>query len=566
MIALKKLQFFLCAGCLIITGCQNPAQSTGPFTGQAAEVAALISKQALIPPIQELSADRYEGRGTASAGGLLTRTYLTGQLQAMGYQPAAADGSWEQPFDVIGINAAVPERWSFIKGDRQLVLNRWDQFVVSSGVQQESARVTDAELVFAGYAIQAPEYDWDDFKSPDGEDNSLTGKVLLIVNNDPDWDPELFAGDTRLYYGRWDYKYASAARQGAAGAIIIHTAASAGYPWQVVQTGWTGVQFELPDEGEPRVQLTGWVTEDSARQLVEMSGLNLDELLAAAKQRDFRPVPLGITTSLVLENSMSQARTANVLGILEGSDPVLKDEVVIYTAHYDHLGIGEPDDTGDRIYNGARDNGVGVSQALAIASSFAALDERPRRSVMFLFVAAEEQGLLGSEYFAGHPTIEPGKIAANINFDSGNIWGETRDVTLIGMGKSSLDKVALAVTGHQGRVLKQDQFPHRGSFYRSDQFNLAKIGVPALYFKSGTDFVGRPEGWGREQIEIHEAVKYHQPSDELDDSWAFEGMVDDALLGFWAGWMIANADEMPVWNPGDEFEAARLRAIAEVSK
>jgi Zn-dependent M28 family amino/carboxypeptidase len=255
--------------------------------------------------------------------------------------------------------------------------------------------------------------------------------------------------------------------------------------------------------------------------------------------------------------------TANVLGLLPGRDPKLADEAVVYTAHHDHLGIGEAKD-GDAIYNGALDNGAGMAQVLAIARAFTALPERPRRSVLFLFVAAEEQGLLGSEDYAAHPTFPPGKIAANINYDGGNIWGKTRDVTLIGMGKSSLDRVAQAVAAAQGRKLEPDQFPDKGYFYRSDQFNFAKIGVPALYFDTGTDFVGRPAGWGRKTLDAWTEVHYHQPSDEVTADWNFEGMIQDARLGFFAGLLITEADKLPAWNPGDEFEAARLKALSAV--
>jgi len=553
---------------LAAVGCQNadtpaPADTAAtqePFTEPAQQAAAVITGDLLAGFVKEISDDTFEGRGTASPGDERARAWLVARLEAMGFRPAAPDGGWQQHFDVVGINAQVPEIWTFSGPQGDLQLKRWDQFVVSSGVQSESSDIRDAEVVFVGYGIQAPEYDWDDFK-----DQDLTGKVLLIVNNDPDWDPELFAGTTRLYYGRWDYKYASAARQGAAGAIIIHTTPSAGYLWQVVQTSWTSEQFELPDEGQPRVQVAGWVTEAAARALVGLAGRDLDALVEAAKHRDFKPVPLGIRTSLTLVNRLNHASTANVMGIMEGGDPGLRDEVVIYSAHHDHLGIGEPDASGDRIYNGALDNGAGIAQVLSIARAFKALPEPPRRSIMILLVAAEEQGLLGSKYFARHPTVPAGKIAANINYDTGNMWGRTRDVILIGMGKSSLDDVAQQVVQWQGRVVTPDQFPDRGSYYRSDQFSFAHIGVPALYFRTGTDFVDRPPGWGREQIEQYEAVRYHQPGDELDDSWAWEGMIDNAQLGFWAGLIVANADEMPAWIPGDEFEAARRQAIAEVA-
>jgi Zn-dependent M28 family amino/carboxypeptidase len=386
-----------------------------------------------------------------------------------------------------------------------------------------------------------------------------------MLNNDPDWDDKLFEGKRRLYYGRWTYKYESAAEQGAAGAIIIHTTPSAGYPWQVVQSSWTGPQFELPAEGEPRSQVKSWVTEDAARQLLKLAGQDLDALVKSARSRDFKPVPLGVTTSLTLTNKVEKVQTANVGGVLRGSDPKLKDEVVIYTAHHDHLGIGEPVD-GDNIYNGAVDNAAGVAQILAIARAYAELPQPPRRSVLFLFVAAEEQGLLGSEYYAKHPSFHPGKIAANINYDGGNYLGRGLELAYIGLGKSSLDSLVKGLAAQQGRTVVGDQFPDRGFFYRSDQFNFAKIGVPALYLDTGTKYRDRPAEWGVQKAEEFEEKHYHQPSDELRDDWNYEGMIEDARIGFFSGVLIANGDKMPTWNPGDEFEAARKAALAEAAQ
>ena len=523
----------------------------------AAEQASLqITDPYMREIIVEISDDSYEGRGPGTRGDVKARNYLVKRMQELDLEPGAADGSFEQPFDLVSVNAQQPESWTFAGHGQSLTLKQWDQFIVGSGVQEERAVIKDAELVFVGYAMQAPEYDWDDFKGVD-----LSGKVLLIMNNDPDWDPELFGGETRLWYGRWDYKYLSAAKQGAAGAIIIHTSPSAGYPFQVVQTSWTGPQFELPAGDEPRAQMNGWVTEDTARELVAMAGHDLDELREAAYNRDFEPVPLGITTSLEMDIEIERVQSANLLGLIPGNDPVLKDEVVIYTAHHDHLGIGTPGDDGDAIYNGAFDNATGVAQVLAIARAIKALPEPPRRSVLVNLVGAEEQGLLGSEYYASNPTFEPGRIAANINYDGGNIWGHTHDVTFIGLGKSTIDEIATLVAEEQGRVVKPDQFADKGYFYRSDQFSFAKIGVPAMYLDEGTDFVDRPPEWGREQKDNYTQVHYHQPSDEYDPSWNLEGMIQDALLGYWTGLAIANADEMPTWVPGDEFEAARLKAI-----
>ncbi len=560
--------------CVLLTACsaeQAPQEATAVDTAAAtssvvieaaggnpnAEQASLeITGDYMRGIVAEISSDSYEGRGPGSRGDAAARQYLARRMEELGLEPGAEDGSWEQAFDLVGINAAQPATWTFDGHGKSLTLKQWDQFIVSSGVQEPRAGFDDAEIVFVGYGIQAPEYDWDDYKGMD-----LKGKVLLMMNNDPDWDPELFGGETRLWYGRWDYKYLSAARQGAIGAIIIHTSPSAGYPWQVVQTSWTGVQFELPAGDEPRSQVNAWLTEDTARDLVAMAGLDLDALREAAYNRDFEPVPLGVSTSLAMDVDIQRVQSANVLGLIPGSDPLLKDEVVVYTAHHDHLGIGTPNEDGDAIYNGALDNATGVAQVMAIAKAIKALPEAPRRSILINLVGAEEQGLLGSEYYAANPTFPPGKIAANLNYDGGNIWGHTHDVTFVGLGKSTVDEIVKLVAGEQGRVVKPDQFADKGYFYRSDQFSFAKIGVPAMYLDTGTDFVDRPPEWGREQQEHYTEVNYHQPSDEYSPSWTFDGMVDDALLGFWTGLAIANADEKPTWNPGDEFEAARIEAL-----
>ena len=293
-----------------------------------------------------------------------------------------------------------------------------------------------------------------------------------------------------------------------------------------------------------------------------MAGLDLDELRESAYSRDFEPVLLGVTTSVDMDVEIESVRTANVIGLIPGSDPVLKDEVVIYSAHHDHLGIGPPNDDGDTIYNGAMDNAAGVAQVIAMARAFKALPKAPRRTIMLCLVVEEEQGLLGSQWFAANPTFRPGKIAANLNYDGGNIWGITHDLTYIGFGKTSIDEIVELYAGEQDRIVKPDQFADRGYFYRSDQFSFAKIGVPAAYLEPGTDFVDRPPGWGKEQSDVYTDNDYHQPSDEYDPNWNLDGMIQDALVGFWTGLAIANADEMPTWNEGDEFEAVRLEALA----
>jgi Zn-dependent M28 family amino/carboxypeptidase len=535
-----------------------PRQAEPASMPGAAQAARQITQETLEAPVRFLADDLVEGRGPATRGDKLARLYLASQLEQMGYAPGGPGGAWEQPFEIFGVKAKMPDAWPFRAGGETVSLRRWDDYIASSGVQGERAAVEGAELVFVGYGIQAPEYRWDDYKGAD-----LKGKVLVMMNNDPDWDPDLFAGKTRLYYGRWTYKYEIAARQGAAGAIIIHTTPSAGYPWQVVQTSWSGENFSLPASGEPRIQISAWATEEAVRRLLAAAGKDLDKLVAQARSRDFRPVPLGITTSLTLENQVAHSQTANVAGLLRGSDPALRDEVVVYSAHHDHFGIGTPDKSGDRIYHGANDNASGCAQLLAIAKAFAALPARPRRSVLFLFVGVEEQGLLGSEYYAKHPSFPAGKIAANINYDEGDIWGRTTDLTSVAFGKSAtLDHLVEALAAKQGRKVVADPFPDRGHFYRSDQFNFAKIGVPAVYLNPGTQFRGRPAGWGKETIEHWEATQYHQPSDKLTPDWSFDGMIEDAQLGFFLGIALAQAPQMPTWNRGDEFEAARERALA----
>ena len=550
------LAFLLAALPAVLTA-QTPSNLHLP--AGAEQAAKAINRDALEGPIRFLSDDLLEGRGPGSRGDELTQAYLATTMELFGLQPGAQGGKWLQTFEIIGINAKMPETWELQAGGKTVSLKRSDDFIAASGVQEPAANLRNAELVFVGYGIEAPEYQWNDFKGMD-----LKGKVLVMLNNDPDWDPKLFEGNRRLYYGRWTYKYESAARQGAAGAIIVHTTPSAGYGWQVVQTSWTGEQFELPAAGEPRIQVAAWTTEDAARKLFQAAGHDLTKLVEQAKKRDFKPVPLGITTTMTLQTEISRKKTANVLGLLPGSDPNLKDEVVLYSAHHDHLGIGEPDAEGDKIYNGAIDNAAGTAQLLAIARAFAALPKPPKRSILFAFVAAEEQGLLGSEYLARNPPLPAGKIAANINYDGGNVLGRTKDLTFIGLGKSSLDQVVKTLAERQGRKLLGDQFPDRGFFYRSDQFNFAKVGVPAIYLDNGTEFIGKSAEWGKQQMEDYESKRYHQPSDEYDPSWTYDGMIEDAQLGFYAGLSVAENPTLPAWNPGDEFEAARKKALAEV--
>jgi hypothetical protein len=534
-----------------------------PFQPTAAgrDAAALIRADVLAAHTRELADDRYEGRGPGTRGDKLAQQYIIEQFQKTGLNPAGSPDSpgkgWLQTVPLTGVTTHMPAKIAFKKGGTSLELRYRDDYIGNSGKPQARGGFHDAEVVFVGYGIVAPEFRWDDYKGAD-----LKGKVLLMMNNDPAGDPKLFAGDTRLYYGRWDYKYETAAKLGAAAAIIIHTQPSAGYPWQVVQTSWAGEEFELKGKSGPRLELRSWVTEDSARKLAVLGGQDLDKLRASAEGRDFRPVPLGVELSVEFTCDVREQESANVLGMIEGSDAKLRQEIVVVSAHHDHLGIEENAEPGkDRIYNGAVDNASGVATLLALANAYRKLPQPPARSILFAALAAEEQGLLGSEYLAAHPPVPAGRIAANLNIDGINIWGRTKDVTYVGYGKSSLDAVVESVAAWQGRVVKPDQFPDRGFFYRSDQFNFAKIGVPAVYLDSGTDFIGRPAGWGKEQIEAWEAKQYHQPSDEYSDTWDLSGAVEDTQLLFYVGLRVASEAKLPEWKPGDEFEAVRKATL-----
>jgi Zn-dependent M28 family amino/carboxypeptidase len=526
----------------------SPPARTAPSAERA------ITADSIRAHVRFLASDLLEGRGPGTRGDALAQAYIAAQLEALGLQPAGPQGFF-QPFDIVGVEGHA-ETLQFTRGRESLALRHPDEIIAVAGDDAAHTAIDGSELVFVGFGIRAPEYAWDDFKGQD-----MRGKVLLILNSDPEDDPALFAGRTRLWYGRWDYKYEMAARVGAAGAIILHTAHSAGYPWQVVRSSWTGPQYSVPTN-DRRVPLRGWVTEEACRRLVALGGRNLDELVRSANRREFQPVPLGIGVRAAFDNRVERTRTANVLAVLPGSDPRRSSEVVLYTAHHDHLGMRAGAAPGeDAIYNGAEDNASGVALMLTIARSYAALPQAPKRSVLFAAVAAEEQGLLGSEYLARHPPVPLGRIAVDINIDGANVFGRTRDVTVIGMGKTDLDATLRTLAGKQGRVLRGDQLPDRGYFYRSDQFSFARAGVPSAYFESGLDYRGRPPGWGREKREAWEETRYHQPSDELTPDWDLSGAVEDARLQFELGYSVAESSVMPAWTRGDEFEAPRLRSL-----
>ncbi len=556
---------------IIAIGCGTPApppQETAE-TGIRLELptgfghaSETIAEGNLLTDVGMLASDDFAGRGPGSEGDRMARAYLASRLAEMGFEPLFDGGSYEQPVEIVGLTANPPETWTFDAADGSTVGYRFaDEYMLVAGVQEPAVSIKDAEVVFVGYGIVAPEEDWDDFKGVD-----LHGKILLMLNDDPDWDQELFGGARKLSYGRWDYKYASAARRGAVGAIIVHTTESAGYPWTVVRSSNIGEQFELVAGDEPRTLFNGWLTWDGSKALAELGGHSLEALIESARSRDFRPIPLGVTTSIDFSVDVRPNSTANVAGILRGADPEVGGEIVVLSAHHDHFGIGEPDETGDVIFNGALDNGVAMAQTLAVAGAFAALPEGPRRSVMAFFPAVEEQGILGSKYFAGSGVVQPGRMVADINFELGNVWGKTSDVIIYGLGKSELDDWLAAAAKTQNRTIRGEQDVKAGWFYRSDQISFARIGVPSIWFKSGVDFIGREPGWGEQQYADWISTKYHTPGDEVDENWVLDGLVEDAQLGFMLAAAVATGDVTPTWYAGDEFAAARKAALAELDR
>ncbi len=532
------------------------------LTDDERAAAATIRESRMRADVRFLSSDLLEGRFPATRGDRLTREYLAARLEAIGLEPGAPGGGWEQRVDLVGVATACPDvvRVSASAGGTDLRYR--EDYVATSGTRTQEARADDAEVVFVGYGIVAPEQGWDDYKGAD-----LRGRVLLVMNNDPQSDPRAFAGKRRLFYGRWEHKYEMAARHGAAAAIIIHTDASAGYGWKVVQSSWTGEQLSLPPvAGEPVLPIQAWATEEASRRLARLGGHDLDALRAAAERPDFRPVPLGVRMSLALQNEISHRASANVVGRLPGRDPALSSEAVVYSAHHDHLGT-RPGPAGEPlVYNGALDNASGLAAMLAVAEAFVALPERPRRTILFAAVAAEEQGLLGSTHLARHPPVPAGRLAANLNIDGLNVWGRTRDVPVIGLGKSSLDEWVRLVAETQGRAVVPEASPEAGAYYRSDHLSFARAGVPSLTLDAGTEVLGRPPGWGRDRQREWEAAHYHETSDDLSAAWDFSGAVEDARLLFLLGAKVADAPQAPSWRTGDEFEAARLRALAELGR
>jgi len=523
---------------------------------------ASITSQTLMEEIRTLSSDEFEGRAPGSHGEDLTIHYIADQFKKAGVEPGNSDGTYFQKVPLVGIAADHGAELNFTNDGRKTTLRFGDDFVAWTERVTETSTI-DADMVFVGYGVVAPEFKWDDYKDVD-----VRGKVIVMLVNDPpvpdpkdpsQLDPKVFGGKAMTYYGRWTYKYEIAAQKGAVGALIVHETGPAGYPWDVVKGSWSVEQFNLEskDNNMSKVAAQGWITNQRARELFRSSGNDLDALKNAAVRRDFRPVDLHTRATLTLQNKIRRIASNNVVGKVTGSDPKLKDEYVIYTAHWDHLGIGFPNAKGDKIYNGAQDNASGTAGLIELARAFKALPTPPRRSMLFLSVTAEEKGLLGSRYYAENPIYPLAKTLADINMDVLNVYGPTRDVTVVGLGNSSLDDVLRQAAAEKHRVLRPDPQPEVGGFYRSDHFNFAKQGVPALDPDSGIDYVGKPAGWGLKKREEYTENDYHKPSDEIKPDWDLAGAVEDLKLFATVGYRVANASAYPVWSPGTEFKARR---------
>lgn len=515
--------------------------------------ARAIDARTLLAHIRKLASDEFEGRSPSSKGEALTVQYVTEQFRAAGCTPGNPDGTFVQTVPLLSYRTQPSGPLSVSRGDRKIDMKFADDFV--AWTRRPSDRIAlEGDLVFVGYGVTAPEFNWNDL---DGMD--LKGKILVMLVNDPPLaDEKMFGGRAMTYYGRWPYKFEQAARAGAAGCLVIHESGPAGYPWEVVKNSWGGESFTFlgPDNNESLCPVEGWITTPQAELLFAMAGTTYADAKAAALKSDFAPMALGCRAKFDATNSIRRVESRNIVAKIDGSDARLKNEIVVFSAHWDHLGVGAPVD-GDAIYNGAVDNATGVAGMLELAKAYGKMGRKPKRSLLFLLPTAEERGLLGSAYYGENPLYPLERTVANINMDGLNVLGRTRDVTVVGFGKSTLDDVAVEAARQQGRVVKPDPEPEKGSYYRSDHFNLAKVGVPALYLGSGIEFIGKPADFGTQKRKEYTSVRYHKPSDEVQPDWDLSGAVEDLQLVFHIGLQVANSPAIPSWREGDEFKARR---------
>jgi Zn-dependent M28 family amino/carboxypeptidase len=520
-----------------------------------------IDGSAVLEHVKVLASDVFEGRAPGTKGEELTVAYLTEQLLGIGLRPGNPDGTWVQKIPLVGTTVQGSPPLVFRRGTAERRLAWRDDYVAWTKRVTVRAGLDASDLVFVGYGVQAPEFQWDDFKGAD-----LRGKTMVVLVGDPpvpdparpgELDPGTFGGKAMTYYGRWTYKYEVGAKLGAAGVLIVHETEPAGYPFAIVQ-GKTTEQLDLEsaDGNASRAAVEGWITLEQAKALFAMAGRDFDTLKAEAATRGFQPVPLGTTATVSLANTIRKVPSANVVAKIEGTDPALKDEWVVYTTHWDHFGIG-PAVNGQTIYRGAIDNASGTGGLIELARAFAGTTPKPRRSVLFLFVTAEEQGLLGSAGYAERPLYPLAKTVAALNIDALNVHGRTRDLTIVGLGLSDLDDAVRRAAGAQGRVVVGDPMPEKGSYYRSDHFPFAQKGVPSIHAGGGIDYVGKPAGYGTRIREEYIRNDYHKPSDAVKPDWDMSGAVEDLALYLRVGHELASATAWPEWRAGAEWKPRR---------
>src|SRR5712692_498825 len=561
---------FILASTLILAQTAKPPAVGSPGMAPKASAAAKTSaSHAGLPPavavamnsvsgdrirehIRFLSHDLLEGRGTGARGGDIAAQYIASQFALMGLQPAGGDGTFLQKVPMVGLTAQ-PETKSALEYARQdTAFIAADEYVATHEPQNTSSEI-DGDVVFVGYGIEAPEYKWNDYKDAD-----LKGKVLMmIVNEPPSDDPKFFQGKALTYYGRWTYKFEEAARKGAVAVLLVHKEGYDPYGWDVVRNSWSGEQSRLRGEEGPKLKAAARIHESVARKIASLAGQNFDDWLKKIASPDFRPIALPLRLKAHMVTKVRPFESNNVVARLPGTDKRKKDEAVMYTAHYDHLGI-HPDQPGDNIYNGAMDNASGCGILMEIARAFASSPQRPARSILFVSVTAEEQGLLGSKYFGEHPPVPAGKIALDLNYDDVPARGVPEETEVVGSERTSFYPVVQEIARQFGLAIIPDSHPDAGHYYRSDHFSMARVGVPAFSINEGMKYQGHTREWGMEQAEYYTKNNYHQPSDELRPDMDFRGDAIMARFGFALGWKAANLPQLPQWQHGDEFEAARL--------
>ncbi len=514
-----------------------------------------ISGDRIRAHVKFLASDLLEGRGVGTRGGRLATEYIATQFALVGAKPAGDHGTFFQRVPMVGAETQ-PDATLSAEADGKTVSFRWlDDYVGVTEQQKPDARI-DAEAVFVGHGIVAPEFHWDDFKGAD-----VKGKVLILFTNEPPSnDPAFFGGKALTYYGRWTYKYEEAARMGAAAVFIIHTTPTAGYGYDVVKSSWGKEDPQLRLEtGQPALGFAAWMTEEAGQKLLGLAGKNVQELLKAANSRDFRPIPLGIRIRGNMPTKLRDIESRNVAAVIPGSDPELKSQVVMYTAHWDHLGIG-PAVNGDRIYNGAVDNATGCAMIIEIARAWEGLKPRPKRSALFLAVTAEEAGLRGSEFYGEHPIYPLGKTALDLNFDAFFPFGATKGISISGAERTTVWPTMQHVASGMNLEIEPESHPEQGHYYRSDHFSLARFGVPAFSISLGSHFVGKPADFSEKTFREYNEKHYHQPSDEYREDWDMAGMEEAARFGLRAGVAVADQEKLPTWKAGDEFLGAREKS------